>query len=405
MLQLNSNLKVLSSQKFKMDGKKFFQTYLDHIKAKIMFPGENEKPMPPSAIAAFIGVIALNNSDVGILDEDFTIAKLSKKLNIPYNTAKDGFNYLLEHSFIKEKLYPNFKKTVYEIVLYASENRTKAERPQQQGNLSYFRIPEHVFKTSVIAELVSKKDNRGLVYLLDLFNWFSREFKNSKENVSDYVAEYNVLDDPSRGRTGLKTRLKRSAKRVREYFELISPLFNVTPETIHTKHANEHKKNRIRKEVDQICIKKFKVTISPFCVCEPTPYSPIYYKMLKECTSRLNNLGYHVNQSLLNGIRKVFYSNVVEVAEWMDESKQIVFVKETMDAALNEFELRHKTFKIDNPGGMLNTLFRKYVTNTFNFDPHLPKHIVIEMRRIGGKCPKVIRDFLKLDENLQPIAS
>ena len=395
MLQLNSNLKVLSAQKFKMEGVKFFQFHLDQIKSLVLF---TQKSMPPSAIAAFMGLMTMcGEAGDGLLPLDFTIAKLQKRLKLPYNTTKDGFRYLLEHNLVRERFHENSPKSVYEIVRYAEENRTKAERPNQEGSLSYFRLPEELFNTSIIPELVSKRDSKGLLLLLKFFNGFTREFGKNKDQLSDYKLTRTV--------EYLKKELNRSSKRVREYLEIINPLFHVTPINVHTRKAHKERDIRVRKMTDQTWVEKYIITLSHTCVVEGHKYSEVAMKALKEANTRLRDLGFFLKQSDKTGIARIFYSNVVEIANWLPESRQPFFIMETMTTSLDVLEQRNKTMKVDNPGGQLNKLFRAEVTKVLKNNPTLAYEIHEEITRLGGNSPQVIRDYLGIDNKQENKAS
>lgn len=109
-----------------------------------------------------------------MLPREFQIMDLAKKSGIPYTTIYTGFQVCLERRLVKET--PVGNRTVYEIVDYALYNHTTAETAKMTGiSLSYFRIPFHLIQTTIMSSLVKARDNRGIIFLLDLINTFQEK--------------------------------------------------------------------------------------------------------------------------------------------------------------------------------------------------------------------------------------
>ncbi|PGU11157.1 hypothetical protein COD22_31180, partial [Bacillus thuringiensis] len=99
---------------------------------------------------------------------------ISNASGIAYTTVHTGFQALLESGMIREVFINGI--SIYEICNYARLNRTYKETTKQDiGKLSYFRIPNHLLDSKVLKQLVSHRDSKGILLLLDLCNTFTRK--------------------------------------------------------------------------------------------------------------------------------------------------------------------------------------------------------------------------------------
>ena len=192
---MNTHLKF-SEQSLNIHGVKFFDGLLNIVKL------ENErKELPSSALATYI-LLHFECNDIGMLPREFQIMDLAMKSGIPYTTIYTGFQVCLERRLVKET--PVGNRTVYEIVDYALYNHTTAETTKMTGiSLSYFRIPFHLIQTTIMSSLVKARDNRGIIFLLDLINTFSR--KVGMEHYKHKIEEFQI----TRKMSSLKKRLNR----------------------------------------------------------------------------------------------------------------------------------------------------------------------------------------------------
>ncbi len=74
----------------------------------------------------------------------------------------------------------------------------------------------------ILSSLVKARDNRGIMFLLNLINTFSR--KVGMEHYKHNIDEFHI----TRRMAFLKERLKRNAKKVRQYIEIIKPIVQFT---------------------------------------------------------------------------------------------------------------------------------------------------------------------------------
>ncbi|MED1384475.1 hypothetical protein P4U30_30410, partial [Bacillus mycoides] len=198
--------------KFLMHGPKFF----DELRIYLIKNNElGEYALPSSALATYI-LLHYKVNDVGQLPRDFKLSTIANASDIPYTTIHTGFQALL-HSGLVREIFINGKIPVYEICNYARFNRTAKETKDNDGKLSYFRIPNLLLETSILKELVSHRDSKGIIEFLGLCTHVTHQFKYSKNSVEDYSFVRNM--------DGLKERLGRNAKKVRNYLKIISPIF------------------------------------------------------------------------------------------------------------------------------------------------------------------------------------
>lgn len=104
--------------------------------------------MPSSALATYI-LLHYKVNDLGRLPRDFKLSIIANESDIPYTTIHTGFQALL-HSGLVREIFINGKIPVYEICNYARLNRTAKETKDNDGKLSYFRIPNLLLETSIL---------------------------------------------------------------------------------------------------------------------------------------------------------------------------------------------------------------------------------------------------------------
>lgn len=340
---------AFSQQNFKVHGVKFFDGLLNIVKL------ENErKELPSSALATYI-LLHFECNDIGMLPREFQIMDLAKKSGIPYTTIYTGFQVCLERRLVKET--PVGNRTVYEIVDYALYNHTTAETAKMTGiSLSYFRIPFHLIQTTIMSSLVKARDNRGIIFLLDLINTFSR--KVGMEHYKHKIEEFQI----TRKMSSLKKRLNRNAKKVRRYIEIINPIVQFTAIDSKEKKPNETRITSVRKQVKQIIIEKFNVVFSSNCVIENDKkelHRPIA-KCRKEAVSRLKHMGQALRKKDKENIMTAFRQEIVDIAIYLPtKQKQSELLIYAMTYALDQVESCLKEQEIFSIPAFMRIQFRE----------------------------------------------
>ncbi|WP_410985487.1 hypothetical protein [Bacillus cereus] len=347
----NMNIyKKMTKQKFLMHGPKFFNGLLKLLKRE-----DELFELPASALAVYVGMHYMV-SDIGLLPSDFTIAQIAEKIHLPYTTAHTGFEILLQRKLVQEIITKN-GLPVYEICHYALNNRTKSEGNQECKGLSYFRIPNSLLDTNILRELVTHRDRKGIYLLLDLCNNFTHKlYQYGYKDVQQYTVE-RTMDT-------LKTYLNKNAKKVREYTDLLSPIFSFVPTHKKVREAKESRITRIRKAVNQILVPKFVIHMAASCVVEntDTDVKQNEAKMRKEAVSRLKSIGY----ALTNKDRKdlvVAFQNEISKIAYLLENKTVrtQLMTYTMCYALDALENYVNTTKqrVKSIGAFVRTKLRE----------------------------------------------
>ncbi|KXH80228.1 MULTISPECIES: hypothetical protein [Bacillus] len=345
---MNTHL-IFSEQSLNIHGVKFFDGLLNIVKL------ENErKELPSSALATYI-LLQFECNDIGMLPHEFQIMDLAKKSGIPYTTIYTGFQVCLERRLVKET--PVGNRTVYEIVDYALYNHTIAETANLRGiSLSYFRIPFHLIQTTIMSSLVKARDNRGIIFLLDLINTFSR--KVGMEHYKHKIEEFQI----TRKMAFLKERLNRNAKKVRQYIEIINPIVQFTAIDSKEKKSNEARIKSVRKQVKQIIIEKFNVVFSSNCVIENDKkelHRPVA-KCRKEAVSRLKHMGQALRKKDKENIMTAFRQEIVDIAIYLPtKQKQSELLIYAMTYALDQVESCLKEQEIFSIPAFMRIQFRE----------------------------------------------
>ncbi|MEK4503665.1 hypothetical protein [Bacillus sp. FSL R12-0069] len=315
--------------KFLMHGPKFF----DELRIYLIKNNElGEYALPSSALATYI-LLHYKVNDVGRLPRDFKLSTIANASDIPYTTIHTGFQALL-HSGLVREIFINEKFPVYEICNYARFNRTAKETKDNDGKLSYFRIPNLLLETSILKELVSHRDSKGIIELLNLCNNFTRELKfKSKDSIEKYTLPRNM--------DGLKKRLGRNAKKVRSYLKIISPVFKFDVAIKKVRNPRKGRIARIREKIQQIVITQFTVSMNPACVIENdrTEIRQTEAKMRKEATVRLESIGIALTNKDRKDIVVSYKGEVSRIATYIT-NKQVreSFMIYTMSYAMDQCE-------------------------------------------------------------------
>ncbi|MBT2578050.1 hypothetical protein J7E43_11610 [Bacillus sp. ISL-8] len=337
--------------KFLMHGPKFF----DELRIYLIKNNElGEYALPSSALATYI-LLHYKVNDLGRLPRDFKLSTVANESDIPYTTIHTGFQALL-HSGLVREIFINGKIPVYEICNYARFNRTAKETKDNDGKLSYFRIPNLLLETSILKELVSHRDNKGIIELLNLCNNFTRELEfKSKDSIEKYTLPRNM--------DGLKKRLGRNAKKVRSYLKIISPVFKFDVAIKKVRNPRKGRIARIREKIQQIVITQFTVSMNPTCVIENdrAEIKQTEAKMRKEATARLESIGIALTNKDRKDIVVSYKGEVSRIATYI-KNKQLRddFMTYTMSYAMDQCEsFLALGEKIKSIGGLIRAKLRE----------------------------------------------
>ncbi|MES1050234.1 hypothetical protein ACQVTU_27465 [Bacillus cereus] len=337
--------------KFLMHGPKFF----DELRIYLIKNNElGEYALPSSALATYI-LLHYKVNDLGQLPRDFKLSNIANESDIPYTTIHTGFQALLHSGLVKE-IFINGKIPVYEICNYARFNRTAKETKDNDGKLSYFRIPNLLLETSILKELVSHRDSKGIIELLNLCNNFTRELKfKSKDSIEKYTLPRNM--------DGLKERLGRNAKKVRNYLKIISPVFKFDAAIKKVRNPRKGRIARIREKIQQIVIIQFTVNINFACVIENdrAEIRQTEAKMRKEATARFESIGIALTNKDRKDIVVSYKGEVSRIATYI-KNKQLRddFMTYTMSYAMDQCEsFLALGEKIKSIGGMIRAKLRE----------------------------------------------
>ncbi|MDP1459837.1 hypothetical protein [Bacillus wiedmannii] len=338
------------TSKYLMHGPKFF----DELRIYLIKNNElGEFALPSSALATYI-LLHFKVNDLGRLPRDFKLSIIANESDIPYTTIHTGFQALLHSGLVREIFINGIP--VYEICNYARFNRTAKETKDNDEKLSYFRIPNVLLETSILKELVSRRDSKGIIELLNLCNNFTRELKfKSKDSIEKYTLPRNM--------DGLKERLGRNAKKVRNYLKIISPVFKFDAAIQKVRNPRKGRIARIREKIQQIVITKFTVSMNAACVIENdrAEIKQNEAKMRKEATARLESIGIALTTKDRKDIVVSYKGEVSRIATYI-KNKQLRddFMTYTMSYAMDQCEsFLALGEKIKSIGGMIRAKLRE----------------------------------------------
>ncbi|MDR4329615.1 hypothetical protein [Bacillus pseudomycoides] len=342
--------KKKTQQKYLMYGPKFF----DELRIYLIKNSElGEYALPSSALATYI-LLHFKVNDVGLLPRDFKLSDIANESDIPYTTIHTGFQALLRSGLVRETFIDE-KIPVYEICNYAKLNLTAKESKDQDGELSYFRIPKLLLETSILKELVSHRDSKGIIEFLGLCNNFTRDLIYSKNSFEDHSFVRNM--------DGLKERLGRNAKKVRNYIEIISPIFKFDAITKKVRNPRKGRIARIREKIQQIVITQFLVSMNPECVIEndQAEIRQTEAKMRKEAMTRFKTAGIALASKDRRDITVAFKNEISKIAAFIkDKILRDGLMTYAMTYTMDQFESLLATgMKIKTIGGFVRAKLRE----------------------------------------------
>ncbi|MCR6784314.1 hypothetical protein, partial [Bacillus thuringiensis] len=313
-------------------------------------------------------------NDIGLLPRDFKLSFIANASDIAYTTIHTGFQSLLTAGLVREKFIDG-RIPVYELCNYARLNRTYRETDKQQSEkLSYSRIPNYLLETKILKQLVSHRDSKGILLLLELCNTFTRKLGGeNRESIENF--------EVTRTMKYLKKTLGRNAKKVRQYLDIIQPVFPFIAARKEIRKPNGNRLTRIKETIEQILISHFTVRMTAECVVENQNklIRQQEARMRKEAKDRLNSLKLALSTKENKDIIVAYKNEVSKIAQFIKDARDIkTFMTYTMTYALDEFEgiMRKPGGKVNVIGAFMRAKFReslsswkeRYVNNDMRHD-------------------------------------
>lgn len=315
------------SKKLHVTGFKFFRSH----KQKLIDLQQTDK-LSAAAIGSFMFVLdqVLHN---GELPSDYKHSKIVKEYNVKYSTYTTGLYECIKHNLVNFKVINNQK--IYYVVGYQEENRSKAERPNQDGDLSYFKIPGHILRTATtVQELIKTKNAQGLIEFIKMYDRCYTGL-GMKKGDGKSVQNYDFQN--------FKNRVKWSAKKLRQFLDILSPVLKVDLEITKIKQPRQEKKDRVRKPVKQIIATKFQVCVSPDLLKDKEANAE-EASLLKDGLYRLSAMGLNAAKKDSKGLRKAIKDKVLTWKKYMDAGTFKDFSRRSLQTALDQLESYVKSY-------------------------------------------------------------
>lgn len=349
--------KKKTEQQFLMHGPKFFD---ETLKILVKNSELKEFALPASALATYI-LLHYKVDDLGVLTRNFKLKELEMMSGIPYSTIHTGFKVLQDEGWVEEILIKGMPH--YKICNYNRLNSTAQESIDKTHILSYFRVPHHLLETSILKELVTHRDNKGIIQLLKLCNSFTR-------GIDKYHNQYSIEEfSLTRLMKGLKEKLNRNAKKVRQYLDIITPIFNFEVVSQEERKPDENREaKRIRTKIKQLVITSFKVTMNPACVVvnDRAKFRQSEAKMRKEAISRLTTAQISLTDKDRKDITVAYRNEITKIAACIYNTKlQKNFMSYSMTYALDHLEeyIAKTKKKVKSIGGFIRAKLRESLTD------------------------------------------
>lgn len=381
-------------KKYKVNGFKFHQYALTGLREEIYNYEKlgRDKPLHPSAVAMYIGLVS-ECSPAGLIDADVSIQSIARKLNLSPSTAHKGFHQLRDRMMVTYTRVG--EKEQIEIVGYDEANRSRVESAVKGSDLSYFNVPQEIFNTPVIAQLVSSTSSKGLILLLETCNHFSRDFKDAKKDINSNPDELTMQT--------LKKKLGLScAARVRKVIDVMAPIFTFKPVDVEVRKPRKLI-DRLRKAVDQLHVRKYMIYINPSCVIESSEDVEIdAVKALKDAVHRLKSLRLPVTKSNRNGMAIAYHSIVKGIAKFIGDAKvKKELLQDSMQSALENLEqyIKEHPVKVESVGAYINKQLQSYVLHFLDkLEPEVMVDLQTDIARaynaVGNEPPYIWQKFV-----------
>lgn len=389
IMELKNNKDIQVKQK--INGFRFFQQTLDNLDNHVNNYKElgYRKPLGASAIAVYL--VLMSKADAaGLLTHDFRQKEIAEIANIPRQTCSNGMNQLLERELVRETIIGG--KACYEIIGYDFLNRSREESTDKENDLNYFVVPFEIFHSGVVANLVSHKEAKALIWMIKQCNSFYRAFSQWGKDENHYLLRKVKTMKENLG--------KSSSFRVRKTISLLSPLFDFKPVDL-KKRMPRDISNRIKKACTQVVVKKYEVYLNPACLIEKKEVDVETMKALKDAAYRLKALNVPMYSADRKGLQVSFRSMIGEVAQFINNQyDKTEFIRFSMQKVLNDTEKYIlKGAKIATVGAFLNSKFQEYALKymkKFNVADEMAWHY----KQTGADYPFILKKYQKEYNNI-----
>jgi len=202
---------MTKENKYIVSGFKFHQQFLDDIR---LVQQKTEGRLTASALTVFLTMLSEIDSTKrqdGILT-NYNLSKWARKLSIQPQTLWNGYQNLVENRFIEEIIH-NGKHAIL-IRDYADyDNPAK-------NKLNYMTVPNMIFDTSVLKELVRISCPSAIILMLEILNQTRTRLGNDLKGKNTEI--YFTMNMET-----LKRKLNRRAEGVRRVLDILSIVFSI----------------------------------------------------------------------------------------------------------------------------------------------------------------------------------
>lgn len=343
--------KTINPQHYIVSGVKFFKDTLDKIRLDASI---TDQPITASEISVLMilhsyadetGQIHSFTHDNTISDRKaLCISNIARDHDLVYETTKKAFDSLIARNYITEVYAQN--SMYYELVNYTDLNNT--------DNLNYFRIPQRLFEEKVFGQLIKHRYHTAPLVLLELSQYFTRQIGLNKR--------FSTPEDVSATRTMnyLKTALKTTARRVREFTDIVKNVFVFKPVDTKIKTPSESRTSRVR-TFAQVCIDKFECSMNVACFKENDKQKEkeTYSYAKREMANRIKNASIPLKWRDRLDINKSVHriSNIALHLDCVDKKQHMLRqVLLQVGDALEAIHLDNQLHDIKSVGAFVNKL-------------------------------------------------
>ncbi|WP_144514858.1 hypothetical protein [Bacillus pumilus] len=353
-----------------IEGVKFFKHHLDKLKLDAIV---TDNPITTSELSVFL-ILHLYSDDMGqvrslTVNPDVSdrrklcISNIARDHELTYETVKKAFDSLIARGYINEVFTENAMH--YEIADYATCNK-----PSEGSSMNYFRIPKALFEEKVFGELIKKRFHKGVIFLLELSQYFTKQIGTNRKNIDD-LAKVTAI----RQMSYLKKALHTSAERVRIFLDIIKNVFLFKPIDMTVKKPDSSRITRTRSFM-QTCISKFKMSLNKACyaVNDDLKKRKVLAAAKREIDARIKNANLPIKHRDLEDIYKSV-SRIVKIGMHLNVVNKtksmvnycILHVGDTLESLYQNGELKN----IKRIGAFVNKVFSNA------WDEYQSRHITV----------------------------
>lgn len=344
------NSTINSSQKYKLQGIKFFKGALDNI-AVLRNTKSYSNPITTSEIIIYMiahklcddmGRIHAFTTEKDVSErKKFSYVHIADTYGIKYETVKSAFDKLEKRSLLKINICDN--EIYYEITNYAYWNNGY----DNNEKLNYFIVPTALFESDIFPKLITHRFHNGAYELLKLCEHFTRQIGLNHKNTED-LSRVTATRNLSYYKKALGTN---KSQRVRQFLDIINHVF------ISEKVGLVEKIDKVH-SITQLWIHQFKITMNKSCYVENilNENVALHKKAIKDMefqikhNPKLSFINWRDQRDINASI-----SRMINIAKYLGDDRELMIkhVLQYVYAAFDEFD----KFEIKSIGAYFNTLF------------------------------------------------